>query len=616
MIRRALWRLATPTRSLLTRHERIGVAVERVFDRVPALHDAISDVARGDPVERYQRWIREYDAIDEADLTAMRKEQACFAESTLFSLVIPLAGTGEVKPEALERSLRDQIHEHWEVRYANAPPDEPGLVAEAWNRSLRSAAGEFAVLIDPRSVLRPHALFLFARVVERHPDAVVIYADEDVIDDSGIRSNHYFKPDWNEALLCSQNYFGGFVAFRRALALAVGGCREELDGDCAWGLFLRMTVGAPPGSIHHLPFVLSHRRAGCGAAHQDPSDDAERERAARAHEKRLALVGRHARVEPVGESSYRTRYALPRRPPTVSVIIPSTGKLGLLRPCLEGLLNRTTYPDLEVLLAVNEIQKEFAERRDYLDDVAARPQVRVLYHEDRAFNFSWVNNWAVAQARGKLVCFLNDDTEVIGPDWLSAMVAHVVQDRVAAVGAMLYSSKERIQHAGVVLGVGRLAGHSFKRRPRGIRGYHDRAVVDQDVSCVTAACMLVQRDVFLSVGGFDEALAIAFNDIDLCLRLREAAWRILWTPSAELYHRESVSVGRHEVGDHGDRWVCDWELIHSRWGAELVSDPHYNPNLSLDALQLWEPAFPPRVSSPWRASSREEVRSTADGPTR
>jgi GT2 family glycosyltransferase len=256
------------------------------------------------------------------------------------------------------------------------------------------------------------------------------------------------------------------------------------------------------------------------------------------------------------------------------------------------------------MLVVNEIQKNVPARRDYLEAVAARPQVRVVFHEDRPFNFSWVNNWAVGEARGELVCFLNDDTEVIGSDWLSAMVTQVLQDRVGAVGAMLYYPDDRIQHAGVLLGVGGLAGHNYQGKPRNTRGYHDRALLDQDVSCVTAACMLVRRDVFLSLGGFDETLAIAFNDVDLCLRMREAGWRIVWTASAELYHRESASIGRHDVGERQEQWTFDWNLIRNRWGDELISDPHYSPNLSLDPLQLWEPAFPPRVSYPWRAASR------------
>jgi O-antigen biosynthesis protein len=294
---------------------------------------------------------------------------------------------------------------------------------------------------------------------------------------------------------------------------------------------------------------------------------------------------------------------MPKEPPVVSVIVPSTCKPEVLAPCIDGLLNRTSYNDLDIVLVVNETQREIGERREYLEAVAVLPRVRVLYHEDRAFNFSWANNWAVGQAQGEIVCFLNDDTEVIASDWLSMMVGHILQEGVGAVGAMLYYSDGTIQHAGVVLGAGGIAAHSYRGEPGDTPGYHDRALVDQDVSCVTAACMLVRRELFLSLGGYDEALGVAFNDVDLCLRLRAAGWRIVWAPGAELYHRESVSIGPHDVGEREDEWEVAWSLMRSRWSEELAADPHYSPNLALDPLQLWEPAFPPRVLYPWRTGS-------------
>jgi GT2 family glycosyltransferase len=268
---------------------------------------------------------------------------------------------------------------------------------------------------------------------------------------------------------------------------------------------------------------------------------------------------------------------------------------------MDGILNRTSYSNLEVLLVVNATREPTREHRKYLDEIARSPQIRTLFMDDGPFNFSKANNWAVEQAEGDLFCFLNDDTEVITADWLSTMTGHALRDRVGAVGALLLYPNDRIQHAGVVLGAGGVATHLYRSMPRGIRGYHDRAAVDQDVSCVTAACVLVRREAFSSIGGFDEALAVAYNDVDFCLRLQEAGWRIVWTPSAQLYHKESSSLGRHYVGEDQDQWKAEWNLIRGRWGTKLKSDPHYNPNLSLDVLQLWEPAFPPRVSYPWRA---------------
>jgi GT2 family glycosyltransferase len=627
-----LWRLVAPMRARLVRHKRVAEWIQPGLDHVLPRLRRFFDAVQGNPVERYRAWVEAYDTLDAADFLAMRNEQTRFTKPPLLSLVVPVNWASAETLEAVVQSLLAQVYERWELDFIGLPVNDdakdflaharsedarvrfseerPNSLAEAWNRALQSAPNEFSVLVDPGVALRPHALFLIAHTIERYPDAALVYADDDVVDLEGARSDHYFKPDWNEALLCSQDYLGGLVAFRRSLALEVGGCRQELDCDCTWGLMLRIGVGAPPGTVYHLPFVLSHRRAGHCAPH--PHNIGERQRGARALEHRLARIGRNARAEPVGESSYRVRYVRPEHLPHVTIVIPTTGRLEVLRPCIEGVLQRTTYANFEVLLVVNERFKQVSERRDYLDVVAARQQVRVLFHKDRTYNFSWANNWAVGQARGELVCFLNDDAEAIGDEWLSAMVGHILEDRVGAVGAMLYYPDERIQHAGVVLGAGAVGAHAFGvgahtygGKPRGVGGYHDRALICQDVSCVTAACMLVRRDAFLGVGGYDEALAVAFNDVDLCLRLNKAGWRIVWTPSAELYHGESVSIGRHDVGERAGDWVSAWNLMHERWGECLMSDPHYSPNLSLDPLQLWEPAFPPRIAYPWRVATHD-----------
>jgi cellulose synthase/poly-beta-1,6-N-acetylglucosamine synthase-like glycosyltransferase len=289
----------------------------------------------------------------------------------------------------------------------------------------------------------------------------------------------------------------------------------------------------------------------------------------------------------------------------VSVIVLSTCDLQVVGPCMEGLLSRTSYPELEIILVANNVRRRGRETRRYLDSVVGNPHARVLSYDDPFFNFSKMNNWAVEQARGELLCFLNDDTEVIGSDWLNAMVTHLLQPRVAAVGAKLLYPNGRVQHAGIVLGAGGVAAHAYRGSPNGIEGYHDRALVDQDVSAVSGACMLVRRRAFEQVGGFDAAFAVSYNDVDLCLRLRERGWRIVWTPSAELYHKEATTIGEHYVGATAKQWESEVDLMRSRWGTVLAADPHYSPNLSLDALQLWEPAFPPRISYPWRLSAAE-----------
>ena len=627
MIRRALWGATSPARAFLSRHKRASRVAETVVARVPVVRDAVVALATGDSAHRYQDWIARFDTFGEADLEGLRTEASMLAEPPLLSLVVPLAHARPADLQRLVQSLEAQVHREWEARFVAGPtmpagvedavaqavandarlrPPEGGgrTLAKSWNDALRASAGEYAVLVEPGLELAPHALHLVARTLGETPDAVLVYADEDAVDESGVRSTHYFKPQWNPALFCSQNYLGGFVCFRRSLALATGGCRDELDDDCAWGLFLRLAADAGPGTIHRLPFVLSHR-TGEGAAGSE-----QRERVARALERRLAGLGQRAEVVPVGDKSYRTRYASPEAVPLVSIVVPTTCDPDVLRPCLEGVLRRTSYGELEVLLATNNVTGGEAARR-LVEALGSEPRVRVLDFGDGEFNFSRVNNASVEQARGELVCFLNDDTEVITNDWLSAMVAQILHDRVAAVGAMLFYPNDRIQHAGVVLGAGGIAAHAYEGSRRGTPGYHERALVAQDVSCVTAACMLVRRDVFASVGGFEETLGIAFNDVDLCLRLTREGWRIVWTPNAELYHREWTSIGRHDVGEWEEGWTSAFELMRSRWGDQLDADPHYSPNLSLDPLLLWQPSFPPRVSYPWRAETRARERTEA-----
>lgn len=626
MKRRVLGRATGPVRSFLARHPRSEAIVAAASQRIPGLQEALLWVARADPREQYERWVWEYDTLDEADLAGIRRAQARLRDPPLLSLIVPMTSSDRETVEALAARVCVQTYEHWELWLVGAQPAQSieesrpsplldprcrwispgqGSTAEGVNAALESAAGGFAVLVDPQVALRPHSLYLLAQAIEHDPDAALVYGDEDAIDENGVRSDHYFKPDWNERLFRCQNYFGGLVAFRRSFALVSGGCREEPDGDFAWGLFLRLTAVVPPGSIRHLPFVLTHRRR----AEREAATDGERRGiAAGALELRLAELGQDVLVEQVGQESFRMRYPVPETPPSVSLIVPSTGKLELLRPCLHGLLQRTSYPEFEVLVVVNGGLE--CERREYLEAVQRTSGVRVLVHDEERFNFARTNNWAVEQAAGELLCFVNDDTEVLDNGWLSTLVAEVACDRVAAAGPLLLYPNGRIQHAGVVLGAGGVAAHNYGRWHGGTSGYHERALVEQDVSCVTAACMLVRLKAFAELGGFDESLAVAFNDVDLCLRMTAAGWRIVWTPLARLTHRESASIGRHDAGSRAGEWNAAFELMQERWGGRLTSDPHYSPNLSLDPRELWQPAFPPRVTYAWRAESpaKEKIR--------
>jgi GT2 family glycosyltransferase len=589
-------------RTLLLQHKRTAAFVERLVYRVPLLHDAGRALAAPRPQRRYERWAAAYDTPGDADFAAMNESLVRIAEPPLLSVVVPMRAATDSREE-VGRALRAQVYDRWEVEFVAASD------AQEWNAAIRSATGDFVVVLKPSTLLRPHTLLLLAQAMTSEPKPLLVYADEDEVDTLGRRSHHYFKPDWNRTLYSAQDYFGGVVCIRRIEALAVGGCVEELDGNCAWGLLLRMAVHAPSDLIRHVPFVLSH-----GRREQPVVELMNRERVALAVERRLASVGERAEAEPVGAKSYRVRHLLPRKPPPVSVIVPTLCRLEVLAPCMDGLLRRTAYPDFEVLLIVTAVETLTADQSSFLNEVEADARVRVLFEGGRPYNFAKVNNVAAEHARGRLICFLNDDTEVITDSWLNAMAGVAAQDGVAAVGAMLLYPNDRIQHAGVILGLGDVAGHAYRGHPAATAGYHDRMLVAQDVACVTAACMLVDSSAFAAVGGFDETFAASFNDVDFCLRLRQRGWRIVWTPLARLYHKESLSLGAHHLGAHGDSWARGRDLMHARWGSQLTTDPYYNPNLSLDPWQAWEPAFPPRVAYPWRTSADASTIDEVDAP--
>jgi len=565
-------------RGLVSQRSHLADLAQRAALRFPRLRDAVVRVARGDSGQRYEEWIAAYDTVGDVQLAAVAETRRSF------SIVVP-----DSRREAVDRFDDCDVS----VVAASDP--------EEWNAALRQSTAEHCLVLDPAVELRPHALAFFAQAIEDAPDAFLFYADEDVIDRQGRRSRHDFKPDWNEALFRSQNYLGGVVCFRRTRAIDVGGCEAQLDGDCLWGLLLKLTAGAPAGSVRHLPFVLSHRWG-------DEPRPEPRDRVATAVEQRLGRVGDDAEVEPVGEAGYLVRYPL-RESPKVSIVVPSTAKPDVLGPCVDGILQRTSYADLELLVVANGVPEGAEASRALLRAIADDARVDVLFYEDGPYNFSALNNWAAERAHGEFLCFLNDDTEVIESGWLGALVGEALRDRVAAVGALLLYANGRIQHAGCILGAGGVAANAYHGSPGGTSGYHGRALVAQDVSAVTAACMLVKRAEFLAVGGFDEELAVAYNDVDLCLRLRNAGRRIVWTPAASLRHDEGASLRRHYAGETRAEWARGSDLMQHRWGDQLLADPYYNPNLSLDPLLLWEPAFPPRVG---RARSPAE----ADPPIR
>lgn len=588
----------------------------RCFALRPAHVTAAGDGERRD----YGAWIRRYDTPALAEVVALKAAGEAFPRQPLISILLPVFNPPEKWLVRALESVCEQYYPHWELCVADDASTAPhvrrvledfrrrderikvvfretnGHISAASNSALELATGEYAALFDHDDELAPHALHEVAAAVNGDPGLVFLYSDEDKIDELGHRSDPYFKPDWNPDLLLGQNYTCHLSVFRRDALAAAGGFRPGYEGSQDWDLTLRVVEKLAPAQIRHIPKILYHWRAIAGSTALVIDEKSYPVRAAekllRDH---LDRLGVSAQLLPVAGRHWRIRWPLPSPAPKVSLIIPTHNARRLLRLCVGSILALTRYPDFELIVVNN--RSDEPEALAYLRELAEQG-VRVL-DWDRPFNFSALNNFAATQAGGEVLAFLNNDLEVISGDWLEEMTAQALRPGIGAVGAMLYYPDDTVQHAGVVLGVGGLpgqnvAGHAFKRFPRGAEGQRNRLRLVQNYSAVTAACLVVRKSVFEAVGGFNETdLTVAFNDIDFCLKLLRAGYRNLWTPFAEFYHHESASRGSEDTPEKHARFAREIAHMRQAWGPLLDRDPAYNPNLTL-AEEDFALAWPPR----------------------
>jgi GT2 family glycosyltransferase/glycosyltransferase involved in cell wall biosynthesis len=580
----------------------------------------IPEVERRD----YATWVRRFDTPTLAETISWRAriEALAAAERPLVSVLMPVYNTPETWLVKAIESVRAQWYPHWELCIADDASTAPhvrrlledylrrdarirvtfreknGHISAASNSALAFATGEFTVLLDHDDELAPHALAEIVFAFAAAPTRVFIYSDEDKLDELGRRFDPYFKPDWNPDLLLGQNYTCHLSAFRTTRLRAIGGFREGLEGSQDWDLTLRATEGLKPAEIHHIPRILYHWRAipGSTALVIDQKEQYPFVAARKALADHLERTGVPAELVPVAGHHWRIKRPLPSPVPKASIIIPTRNNDALLRVAIDSLLAKTAYPNFEIIV-VNNHSDEPATLA-YFEELR-RQDVRVIDFE-APFNFSALNNFAARQAAGSVLAFLNNDIEVISTDWLDEMVSQALRLEIGAVGAMLYYPDDTVQHAGAVLGLtgpaGRdgVAGHAFKGARRGSEGQRNRLRLVQNYSAVTAACLVVRRAVFDEVGGFNERnLAVAFNDIDFCLRVRKAGHWNLWTPFAEFYHHESASRGLEDTPEKIARFQSEVAYMRSTWGAILDADPAYNVNLSLQH-EDFSLSFPPR----------------------
>ena len=469
-----------------------------------------------------------------------------------------------------------------------------GHISAASNTALALATGEWCALLDQDDEFAEHALAVVALEMDAHPEARVIYSDEDKIDLAGVRSNPFFKPDWNPELFHGQNFINHLGVYQTALLREIGGFREGYEGSQDYDLAARCFDRIRPAQVRHIPRILYHWRSVPGSLAELPNAKPyAREAARRALRDHLSRKGITGRVEPCPENkeSHRVIYALPDPAPRVTIVIPTRDRMALLRRCVESLRAVTDYPAFDILIVDNDSTD--AETLDYLRQLEAEGAASIL-HEPGPFNFSRLNNRAADHARGEILAFLNNDIEAGESGWLTEMVSHAARAEVGAVGARLWYRDGTLQHGAVVLGLGGVAGHAHHRVPPGHPGYFNRAILQQNCSAVTAACMLTRKSVFQELNGFNERdLGINFNDIDYCLRLRARGWQVVWTPYANLVHDESGSRGHHEDPKEQAQFFREATYMQETHGDALLHDPFYNPNLSL-TLPGYEIAFPPR----------------------
>jgi glycosyltransferase involved in cell wall biosynthesis len=621
--------LATRRARKVLREQGFSGATKRMLEIVTGRSGQPSGVAKSAPAtapqsahiapairDNYAEWLRQFDTLRSEGRAALVARASAFRQQPTVSVILRTHEPNLRSLSAAIESVRAQIYPHWElcvidgsssnpvvrVFLERLAEDDPRIrvsfrdgapLAAATNAVLESVRGDWVTFLEQHDVLREHALFWVVEAVNLKSDVRLIYSDEDKLNERGQRIDPNFKCDWNPDLFLSHDMLAHLSAFHVSLLRGTGGLRAGFEGAESYDLALRCVEQIEAAQIHHVPRVLYTARVEAGDNTSSLEVRIPKQLAGqRALNEHFQRTGTRAHSELVEGGTYRTRYHLPDQVPLVSLVIPTRNALKLVRQCIDSVFNRTTYASYEILLVDNG--SDDAAALAYFAELAKRQSVRVL-RDDRPFNYSALNNMAVELAKGEFVCLLNNDIEVISPYWLNELVSIGLQPQVGAVGARLWYPNDTLQHGGVITGVGGVAGHAHKNLPKGNRGYHGRGDMSQSLSAVTGACLLIKRSIYQQVGGLNEAeLKVAFNDVDFCLRVREAGYRNVWTPYANLYHHESASRGVEDTPEKVARFGREICFMKLRWGQGLFNDPAYSPNLSFE-LEDFSLAWPPRL---------------------
>ena len=552
------------------------------------------------PVD-YSKWLPQH-LPSQSELEKQRKTK--FSYEPKISLVVPLYKTREEYLDQLIQSVKAQTYGNWELclsdgsgkdspikavleKYAAKDErikvvyhEEPLKIAENTNAAIGIATGEFIAFGDHDDVLTAHAFYECVKALNEDPSIEVLYSDEDKM---SIHGNKFFlphfKPDFNLDLLCTVNYICHLFVAKRELLDRVGLLRPEFDGAQDYDLIFRCVEAAE--HIYHIPKILYHWRSHEDSTAENPESKLYAfeagKRAVQAHFDRIGIKAEVYKGEYLG--LYRTRY-LRDYDPLISILIPNKDHIEDLERCISSIEEKSSYKNYEYIIIENNSteDKTFAYYKKLEEK---NPKVKVVYWEG-PFNYSEINNFGASYAKGEYLLLLNNDTEVINSDWMEELLGYCMRPDVGIVGARLYFEDDTIQHAGVVLGFGGIAGHCFVQQPRSTTGYCHRIICAQNYSAVTAACMMVKKKVFDQVGGLSPDLAVAFNDIDFCLKVRDAGYLVVYNPYVELYHYESKSRGLEDTPEKMARFNKEIATLEGHWPDIFKKpDPYYNPNLTL-----------------------------------
>ena len=546
----------------------------------------------------YEEWYKNHKPTMEE---LQRQRDTEFEYEPLISILVPVYNTPEEFLKQMIQSVRKQTYGKWELCIANANPANETVaeilrisstkderikvkdvpenegIAQNTNAALASATGDYIGLLDHDDLLTPDALYEVVKAINENDRPQVLYSDEDKVTmDLSEHFQPHMKPDYNKDLLRSNNYITHFFVADRTLVEEVGGEDGEYNGAQDYDLILKCTERAK--GIAHIPRILYHWRVHKASTADNPASkmyafDAGK-RAIEDHLKRCGEIGKVSHEKDLG--FYRVKYQV-QGSPLISIIIPNKDQVESLNKCLES-IEKSSYKNYEIIIVENNSTED--ETFVYYKKIES-DKIRIVYWSDE-FNYSAINNFGVKHARGDYLLLLNNDVEVITTDWLEELTANCQRKDVGIVGARLYYPDDTIQHAGIVIGIGGVAGALFVGMPRMFTGYLHKAAIQQDLSAVTAACMMVKRSVYEELGGLEEELKVAFNDVDFCLRAREKGYLVVYDPNVELYHFESKSRGMEDSKEKIRRFQNEIEYMRSHW-LELLKkgDPMYNPNLTL-----------------------------------